>query len=272
MRLSYQYVILTGVLAVALLVLTKVQAKPVNPIPLEQRPTLNPKNPKKQLNRVLVFAAPPPPAGIEKPGQRSDAGSRGDCEDINKQLNQSQEKPLTALVPVYGFPDSELVYGATTASHPTFWFYVPYSPPFTAEFVLQDEAQQTIYQAPVSLSGSIGVVSFPLPSTASQLKIGERYRWYFNVYCQPEEPPVYVSGWVQRVALSPALSSRLQKATLRERVALYASQGFWYDALTASAELRRNNPKDADWFALLQTVDLSNIASEPITAVRLSKN
>ncbi|WP_251955576.1 DUF928 domain-containing protein [Nostoc commune] len=37
--------------------------------------------------------------------------------------NISQEKQLTALVPVYQFPNAELIFGLTTNSHPTFWFY-----------------------------------------------------------------------------------------------------------------------------------------------------
>jgi hypothetical protein len=183
---------------------------------------------------------------------------------MNNQHGGANEKPLTALVPVYKSKDSGVVLGLTTASHPTFWFYVPYVTTVSAEFVLQNETGKTVYQSPVSLSGVPGVVSLSLPSTASPLEIGKRYRWYFNVYCNPQQPPVFVDGWIKRTELNPALKSQLETAAPKQRVALYATHGIWYEALTASAELRHLDPKRTDWAAMLQAVGLSDIASEPI--------
>ena len=240
-----------------------VQAQPVKPVILLQRPTFNSS---RQLNEPLIFNAPEPPDDINAPGNRTGGGKRG-CDHMKKQLTGSKEKLLTALVPVYGPTDSGLVLGLTTAFHPTFWFYVPYSPTLDAEFVLQDAAQQTVYHQPVSLSGTPGVVSLSLPSTASPLEIGKRYHWYFNIYCQPQQPPVFVDGWIKRDSLNPALKSQLHKATPKQRVALFAAKGIWYEALTASAELRRTDPKRTDWAALLRTVGLDAIAKEPIIEV-----
>jgi hypothetical protein len=47
-------------------------------------------------------------------------------------------------------------------------------------------------------------------------------------------------------------------------VSLYAANGIWYEALAAAAELRRTNPQDPNWSALLQAVGLEELASEPM--------
>lgn len=226
----------------------------INPLRLGQHPTANSSEP-------LVFAAPPPPPDIGEPGRRSDAGSRG-CEELNNQVSRFQKKLLTAFVPVYS--GSELVLGATSSEHPTFWFYVPYQPPHTGKFVLRSQDGKSVYQTDVVLPDTPGVVSISLPSTAKPLEVDQRYHWYFKIYCQPKQPPVFVNGWIQRKSLAPVLESQLEKATLRERVALYAANGIWYEALTASAELRRTNPNDLNWAALLQAIGLEDMALEPM--------
>lgn len=259
-KLALQQIKLAFAISLVSLGFTPVQAQPAKPVIPVQRPTSNFSG---QLNKRLSFNAPDPPDNIYAPGDRTGGGKRG-CEDIDNQLTGSKEKQLTALVPVHGLSDSGLVLGLTTVEHPTFWFYVPYSRTLSAEFVLQDEAEQPVYQTPVSLSGTPGVVSVYLPSTAPPLEIGKRYHWYFNVNCQEQQPPVFVDGWIKREELNAALKSQLEKATPKQRVALYAANGIWYEALTASAELSRIDPKHTDWAVMLQAIGLDDIAPEPI--------
>lgn len=240
---------------------TQVQAQPVSPVLFVQRSSANTN---RQFNQSVVFAAPPPPSDIEAPGRRSEAGSRG-CGDLGKQPTFSNKaKRLTALVPVY--PDykplnSKLVLGATASEHPTFWFYVPYQSPLTGKFVLQDKDENLVYETEIPLPQTPGVISFSLPSTAAPLEIGKQYHWYFKIDCT--QPPLFVDGWIQRSSLNPTLQSQLEKATLQERVVLYATNGFWHEALTAASELHRLNPKDTYWAALLQAVGLDDFALEP---------
>ncbi|MBN3898605.1 MAG: DUF928 domain-containing protein [Nostoc sp. NOS(2021)] len=220
-----------------------------------------PANRKEQLNQSLIFAAPPPPPDIGEPGKRTEAGSRGCGQDINK-LQTSSQKRLTALVPVYS--KSELVFGTTIAKHPSFLFYVPYASDFASgEFVLEDEAQnQTIYKT--SLTGTPGVVNLRLPSKAAPLEIGKQYRWYFNIYCQKDNQIIAnVEGYVKREQLNPALKTQLEKATPLQQVNLYAANGIWYEALSAASELRRTNSQDTSWTALLKAVGLNDFATEP---------
>ncbi len=222
-----------------------------------------------------VFPAPNEVAPGSRTGEASRA--RGGCPRVTT--------PLTALMPVTKGTSggqsasttqttSESVYGLTVAERPTFWFYVPY--PLTSsrpvEFVLQDEDGNDIYQTQFTESGTVpGVVGLQLPPTVDPLEVGKRYRWYFLIYCNPEEP-TFVEGWVERVALNPTLKTQLDQATTPQQKAdLYAQAGIWYEAVTTLAELRRQKPNDqavnAQWIELLQSVDLEAIATEPVTSV-----
>lgn len=217
---------------------------------------------------------PPPPPDRGAPGDTQGAASRGLCPPVNT--------VLTALMPTFktaGEEDS--VWGLTISEYPTFWFFVPYSltSKITGEFILQDENQfiqsdeDTLYKTKIPLTTaetSPGVISLRLPSTVAPLEIGKRYYWKFIVHCHPQDPSanIYVDGWVERTALSPSLMRDLKKMVPIERAALYYQAGIWYDSLTTLAELRRASPQDAeladDWTALLQIVDLAEIASKPI--------
>lgn len=241
-------------LAIAfVLVITPVQAqlaKPINSMP----------------RKPLIFKTPPPPPpNIGAPSQRKAGGSRG-CSDVHVQNMQAKEKILTALAPEYS--SSQLVLGLTTQMRPTFWFYVPYkSDSIYAKLVLEDENNQTIYKTP--LKGTPGVVGVELPSTFEGLKIGKRYHWYFNIYCQQDnEFLTSVEGDVERKSLEPIVQSQLDKATPQQQVVLYAANGIWYEALTTLANLRRTKAQDAllasDWVSLLGSIGLQNIAAEPI--------
>lgn len=243
---------------------SSVQAQPTstNAI-LKQRSSLNPS---KQSNAPIVFNVPPPPPDIGESGQRSEAGTRG-CDGVGKQNNRGKEKLLTALVPVYGSSDSGLVWGKTVASHPTFLFFVPFTSVRPAQFILQNEAGATIYQTKVLLSGVPGVISLSLPSSATPLNIGKRYHWFFNIYCQLQQTPIFVEGWIQRDSLNPAYKHKLEATPPQDQVAFYAAHGIWYDALATSAKVRRSEPRNSNWAILLQGIGLADIVPEPEAVV-----
>lgn len=255
--------------------LIEVQAQPNKTAPVKHSQTLKPREriierketprPEQPAEQSLSYALPPPPDNVWAPGQRSAEGSsRGRCETV-KNLNVTNgTKSLTALVPVYKSKDAEVVWGRTTAAHPTFWFYSPYFSAIPGEFVLQNEADKTIYKSSISLPGEPGVVSVSLPSSTPSLKVGNRYHWYFNVYCESQQPPAFVHGWIQRENLSSALKSKLEAMTPKQRVAFFAAQGLWYNALASSAELHHVNPNDTTWATLLSAIGLNAITSEQI--------
>lgn len=239
--------------------------------------------PRPDRGRQVQAPPPPPPVGAPADGQRVGGASRGNCPRVSK--------PLTALIPVISATRTKSqnpnlarvpagsVLGLTVAERPTFWVYYPYSATssHSVEFVLQDEQGNEIYQTLLSDAGTKpGVVGFQLPSTAPALDMNKRYRWFFSVYCEPDDStPTYVSGWVQRVPLDPSLKRQIEQATPQQRVALYNQADIWQEAVTALAELRRQKPNDArlneEWVKLMQSIDLASIAPEPVTSMLTPK-
>lgn len=217
----------------------------------------------------------PKDRGAPAPGKRAGGGSRGMCPVASKSL--------TALVPI--IPSSpttrgDSVLGLTVAAHPTLWFYFPYALTSTrpVEFVLKDDQDNLIYHTQLSESGATpGVVGFKLPKTVPALEVNKRYKWYFTIYCDAQERSDFrsVEGWVQRVALNPSLQRELEQTKLQQKFLRYSEVGVWYEAVTALADLRRQNPQDAtlkkEWDKLMQLVDLNAIAPEPITSMLTPK-
>lgn len=199
-----------------------------------------------------------------RPGRKGGTATRSDC--LTKGI------PLTPLVPTSNL-------GLTVNEYPTFWFYVPYKPDeaMSGEFSLQDEQYNDVYRTPFTLAGTPGIVSISLPSTKAPLEIGKSYRWYFKIYCSPQESsesssPAFVQGWVRRMSLNDInrdLESQLKAGqTPLDRIALYAKNGIWHETITGLAELRRTSPRDVrlddDWAYLLKTVGLEMLFQEPI--------
>lgn len=227
-------------------------------------------------------------------GQPQGGGTRGGCPRV--------DKPITALVPTSSDRStsgasqslrattkttSTSTIGLTTAKHPTFWLYVPYSfsSPRRIEFALKDEKGKPIYQTSFLESKiSPGIVGFELPSTAPSLEVNKVYRWQFSMYCKPEKPSAVedfaiegatVEGWIHRIQPNSSLSEQLNRATPEQRVTLYSKAGIWYEAVTVLAQLRRQNPNNVklreEWVQLLKDVDLDAIADEPIVSVLTPK-
>jgi hypothetical protein len=229
--------------------------------------------------RVHFVQQPQLPDNGAPTGRRKGAAGRGNC---------ATEPRLTALVPAIEKNLTEnggkatYVWGKTSVEYPTFWFYVPYSPTSlrSVQFVLQD-GEDDVYRTPVTLPKTPGIVSLRLPSTVKPLEVGKMYHWFFkvNIDCAPQQlshAKDYVEGWVQRVELNPIVTRQLETATPQQRIAIYAENGIWHEALTMLADLRLVEPQAAtlkdDWTKLLQSAGLSDIASKPIVQCCNLKN
>ena len=178
-----------------------------------------------------------------RPGNRAGGGSRSPC--------SSKSIPLTALIP-------ESNWGKTVAATPTFWFYVPYSPDEapSGEFVLQDEKYNDVYRTPFTLPQTPGFVSLTVQSPQASLQPDKWYFWSFKLYCgEKSSTPVFVEGWVQRVALTSELEQQLKAAT--QDYAVYSANGIWYDAVDRLARLRladtQNVLLNREWVELLES-------------------
>ncbi|MGM3305791.1 DUF928 domain-containing protein [Anabaena sp. WFMT] len=195
----------------------------------------------------------------EPRGRRKGGGSRGPCK---------QYENLTALVPVNKTETKDLVWGQSASSNPTFWFFVPdkLTPNLPIEFVIQDEADNYVYQTKFNPPETpAGIVSLAVKPTVP-LETGKSYRWTFSVSCDPDKPSasVYVRGSMTQIDLNSTVKKQLGAAkTPLEKAVIYAENGIWQDTLTTLGEqLLNNQPIDAEiksaWSDLLKQVNLDN--------------
>ncbi len=205
---------------------------------------------------ALAQAFQPPDRG--SPPRTADGGTRG-CSSF-----KPGEKALTPLTPPKHL-------ALTTGEHPTFYWYIPQSPGKTLEFSLLDsQDEQVLYKTTVSAPSQSGIVSLSLPSNLPPLQVGKQYHWYLVMACDTRDRTgdVAVDGWLERTALTPDLEAKLQTASPREQVAIYAKAGIWYESLEALIQLRRNYPNDKEvatgWKALLNSVELGQFVEEPL--------
>jgi len=204
-----------------------------------------------------------PTEDIDDPPTRRVRSLRGGCAS-------SSQLSLTALVPKNKI-------GRTVSDYPTFFFYLPPTEAELAEFILEDESGNQIYQQDLTiknLSGVIGV-SIPANTNVPPLEVGKNYTWKFTVVCDPDDrsSDQLESGIVRRVELSADILSQLEKADPRQKTFIYAQNGIWQDALSNLAVARRANPNapvfQTDWESLLDSVTLGSIAKEPIVEIEL---
>lgn len=183
-----------------------------------------------------------------------------------------KNKQLISLIP-------QNQVGLTYSTNPTFYWYVPESPAKTAQFlILSDDRTEVFYETTLTLPKRSGIISVTLPTAAPPLTVGKQYQWFLVLGCdaidQSANPSV--EGWVERITPDAALAKRLQKASPKERVQIYASNGIWHEAITTLAQLRQANPTDtltiAGWQELLQSVSLGQVATEPLLNATLSQN
>jgi hypothetical protein len=218
------------------------------------------KNINKNSNKIEIQYNQKEESGSDKgrPTQRRGMASRNDCPSTDIQL--------TALIP-------ENRVSKVVEEKPTFWLFIPYQQReiSVGEFILQDEANHDVYRTAFRINKGEGIVGINLDS-GKYLETNKIYQWYFKLYCNGDKlsKPVFVRGWVQRIALEPKQRKYLDTATTsRQRVAFYAQNGIWYSALTELAKLRQANPQNQeilarDWFQLLSDIDLQELSSKPI--------
>ncbi|MCL1463894.1 DUF928 domain-containing protein [Argonema galeatum] len=187
------------------------------------------------------IAQTPPPA--PKTGTSGRPQSGGATRPGESKCPNANTRPIAFM------PDSL----QTTLASPIFWFYVPYSPNDVDSFsfvILDEQDRYVIPPKNIKLSGTPGFISLSPPSQS--FEVGKRYRWYFSIYCDPqnEEDRISWNGTLQRIA-----------STSTENVD-------WYRPLLFLAERRRTNSIDpelkAEWDKLMESLNFSNISSQPL--------
>jgi hypothetical protein len=175
--------------------------------------------------------------------------------------------PLIALI-----PDSPVL---TVSPSPTLFFYIPqFKQPQTVEieFVLRNGLDELVYEKTFPAKEYGGIISLTIPASASfqGLAIGQNYHWYLSIIYDRRDRAHddVVEGWIRRVPLESTLSQKLAQTTPIEQVKIYQGANLWQDSLATLAEMKRSHPDDPSlvqmWAELLQSVDLGNLAEQPL--------
>ncbi len=172
-------------------------------------------------------------SGTGRPGQQTAGENRGSC--------PRTDTNLTAIVPISHA-------GKTVAKYPSFWFYFPYNSQSIkkVEFVLQNESRESIVRSPVAIPQHPGYANVSLPLTAPPLAMGKWYRWYIKVYCDRDSnnTPLFVQGWVNRVALDSNLYLKLREKPQQAHLT-YGSHNIWYDAVHTVLSRYQSQPHNS---------------------------
>ncbi len=172
--------------------------------------------------------------GIPGANRRRGAASRG--------CSKHAAGSLMALVP----ENKETL---TKSAHPKLLFHLPQtSTPMDMEFVVVDAKHNPVYEHKFQTNGSAGIITMDFPKSIA-LEQRQKLRWYLSILCNPQNRAhdIVVDGWIQRGE---------------------DNKNYWQDSLAALAELRRQNPNDAQllakWKKLLAEENLTEIAQQPL--------
>ena len=228
---------------------TSLPGTATSPSPRQQEPALSGGEIVAQRRSRLRFKVP----NIRPTGNLEGGAARGNC--------STEKIEIKALLPNTNI-------GLTTAQKPTFFFQISKTSAKEAKFSLWNATGGDSYETQFPLTNTGGVMSFTLPADAPPLEVGKEYHWEVALVCNPDDGDqggkTRVQGAITRVQPSPTFASQLQAASPRDRVALYAQEGYWYDALKALADLRSANPNDpslvSDWTDLLNSDELNTSA------------
>lgn len=205
--------------------------------------TFNYPSPLKKLfpSTLSAFASENIRGGNEEKmrGTQISTDSRSDCPD-------GDGKSLIRLSPV------EI--SDTIQTTPTLWFYIPYATEDieVAIFTLQDADGYNLLTSEFPLPSSTpGLVGFEVPY---ELTVQNSYQWYFSLYCDEDNPPLYVHGLTQVIEPSAQLSNALAVSAPRED-SVYRDNDLWVDAIEHIISLYSEGSDSSSNTSLLEAWD-----------------
>lgn len=128
--------------------------------------------------------------------------------------------------------------GLTGDSLPSFFVYLPKTTATVGDFLLIEHLDngglKELYYNQFPLPIESGIVRIPSPIA---LEAEKTYEWHFAIICDSGDPREVVDrstdavavGTVKRIALSPQLQSRIDRASPITKLKIYGEMGLWYD-------------------------------------------
>ena len=161
-----------------------------------------------------------------------------------RDCSQASSVKLTALAPFSHV-------GQTTATHPTFAWYVPDVEPHPIDLRLY-RYDSNGKAMPIGQSSKLqskqGIMHYQLPTDQAGLTSGQTYLWEVTLAsptCKSYgDPKVQILRTdIAVVAMPATLQASLAKTSDHlQRASLYAKAGFWYDALAETLVTAQKQP------------------------------
>lgn len=190
-----------------------------------------------------------PPEGDPPSGPIVSNGSRRGC-------SEAYEIPLTALAPTQHV-------GQSTSTTPMLAWFAPATDAYriklsvyaiSSDDTVTEERTLELLQQFEYEDTTEGIAGITLPADQPELTIGQRYLWEVSLACTPNSP-IYDQSFIAEIDIKtpPAtLTTALATAqTPQEKVELYASAGYWYDALREALQASESLGQDEVTQALL---------------------
>lgn len=138
-----------------------------------------------QPNLDLPPGQPPTEPGgprFIQPTEEIDDLPAGTVRSLRGGCASRSQLSLTALVPKNKI-------ARTVSDYPTFFFYLPQTEAELAEFILEDESGNQIYQQDLTIKNLSGVIGLSIPANTNvpPLEVGKNYTWKFTVVCDPDD-------------------------------------------------------------------------------------
>jgi Domain of Unknown Function (DUF928) len=198
--------------------------------------------------------------------------SRGTVSSTTGAASRSGSKAKNGIIAL--LPEKALG-GLTTSKQPILWLSL--NNVQADKMVIEVlENGKKFASSTATMPVSNGLVRINLTGPAGpELKVGGKYSWSVTfpcesgLNCQQNEESPEVTGWVTRSTLNTRQEKAIGKAmTAREKAAIYAEAGIWYDSVATLGTLRGENPQDttiqADWASLLESAGLAEQAKTPL--------
>jgi Domain of Unknown Function (DUF928) len=189
----------------------------------------------------------------------------------------SRSGPKTAKNGIIALLPEKALGGLTISKQPVLWLSLNnvQADKMVVE-VLENGKKFASSTATMPVSNGLVRINLTGP-TGPELKVGDKYKYSWSVTfpcesglnCQQGEESPEVTGWITRSTLNARQEKAIGQATTpREKAAIYAEAGIWYDSIATLSTLRGENPQDkaiqADWESLLESAGLADQAKTPL--------
>lgn len=197
-----------------------------------------------------AFVYKPPLRGM--PGARVGGGTRGTGLEAAK---------IMVLTPDH--------VGLTTQAQPTLYWYTDSPVAAQFEFALIDNNEiDPLLEIEINEEPAAGIRQLDIGEYGITLKPGVAYQWSVVLVADENNrsTDIFSTGTIERIEPDKALSSRVKQSTGTDLVAVYASEGIWYDALDTISTLIEQSPGDQGLLSvrdsLLDQAGLSIVATK----------